>query len=173
MARKNKCGSASVGTLTNLHTRDRWFTAAKVLLAIAPFISLAYLQAAAGGSGLQLAEILAQNPQLTVSFLASMSGPFVAYLLIFAQKHLYSGDADGAVLNLTLMMISEAILRNTFYFIMMIVLLYFVFDLTGANPVAAVRRKWKDHFWRDASGGITVMVFSAFCLFVSMRLGMV
>ncbi len=171
MAKKNRRSSAvPAGALCNYHAKDRWFTIAKVLLTIAPLISLGCLQAAAGAMDLQ--SVLSQNPELTVSFLASMTGPFVAYLLKFVQQHLYSGDAGYAVCNLTLMMIAEAMLSNTIYFVMMIVLLYFVFDMTGVNPVAAVRNKWRDHFWRDISGSLVLIGFSAFCLFISLRLGM-
>lgn len=173
MAKRNKhCAAVTAETPSNLHMRDRWFTAARILLTIAPLISLGYLQAAAGGTGLQLAEVLRQNPELTVSFLASMSGPFIAYLMKFIQQHLYDGDTGYAVTNLTLMMIAEAMLANTIYFVMMIALMYFTFDMTGVHPVAAFRKKWHDHFWRDISGSIVLLVFAAFCMFVSIRLGM-
>lgn len=173
MAKKNRRRSAApAGALRDYHARDRWFTTAKVLLTIAPLISLGYLQTAIMGTDMDLQSMLSQNPQLTVSFLASMTGPFIAYLLKFVQQHLYQGDAGYAVCNLTLMMISEAMLSNTLYFIVMIVLLYFVFDMTGINPYTAIRNKWHDHFWRDISGSLVLIVFSAFCLFVSVRLGM-
>ncbi len=168
--KKNRRSAASTEVVRNFHARDRWFTTAKVLLAIAPFISLGYLQAAAGTTDLQ--SVLSQNPTLTVSFLASMTGPFIAYLLKFVQQHLHAGDAGYAVCNLTLMMVAEAMLSNTIYFILMIVLLYFVFEMTGVSPAAAIRQKWNDHFWRDISGSIVLLVFSAFCIFVSFRLGM-
>ncbi|WP_394273530.1 hypothetical protein [Butyricicoccus sp.] len=173
MAKKQKRGAVvSARALPNLHARDRWFTAAKILLTISPLISLAYLQAAVMGSGLEISEMLTQNPELTVSFLASMTGPFIAYLMKFVQKHLYDGDAAYAMTNLMLMTVAEAMLYNTFYFILMIVLMYFVFDMTGVHPIAAIRQKLHDHFWRDISGSIFLLILSAFCMFVSMRLGM-
>ena len=54
MAKKNRRSSAvPAGALCNYHARDKWFTTAKVLLTIAPLISLGYLQAAAGTMDLQ------------------------------------------------------------------------------------------------------------------------
>lgn len=170
--KKKRSGKAPVQTLPNYHARDKWFTAAKIFLTLSPLISLGYLQTAAAGSNVQLAEMLTSNPEITVSFLASMTGPFVAYLMKFVQSHLYDGDAAYAMTNLTLMMIGEAMLYNTVYFIMIIILMYFVFDMTRINPITAIRQKWKDHFWRDISGSIALLLICAFCMFVSMRLGM-
>ncbi len=173
MAKKQRRSEiVSARSLPNLHARDKWFTAAKILLSISPFICLAYLQAAVTGSELQFNALLQQNPELTVTFLASMTGPFVAYLMNFVQKHLYDGDAAYAMTNLTLMMVAEAMLSNTFYFIMLIVLIYFVFSMTGIHPITAIGQKWHDHFWRDISGSIVLLLLSAFCMFVSIRLGM-
>lgn len=170
--KKRRSGKATAQTLSNYHVRDKWFTAAKLFLTLSPLISLGYLQTAAAGSNMQLAELLTANPQITVSFLASMTGPFAAYLMGFIQKHLYQGDAPYAMTNLTLLMIGEAMLCQAVYFIMMIVLMYFVFDMTGVNPVKAIRRKWNDHFWRDISGSILLLLICGFCMFVSVRLGM-
>ena len=173
MAKKNKRGSkAPVQALPNYHARDKWFTAAKVFLTLSPLITLGYLQTAATGSNMQLAELLTASPETTVTFLAAMTGPFVAYLMKFVQSHLYEGDAAYAMTNLMLMMIGEAMLYNTVYFIMMIVLMYFVFSMTGMNPFTAIRQKWSDHFLRDISGSIVLLLICGFCMFVSMRLGM-
>lgn len=172
MAKKHRRSTAvSSHALPNLHAKDRWFTAAKIMLTLSPLLALGYLQVAVTGSGMQINELLAQNPEITVSFLASMTGPFIAYLMKFVQNHLYEGDAAYAMTNLTMMLIAEAMLSNTFYFIMMIVLIYFVFTMTGVHPIAAIRQKLYDHFWRDISGSIALLILSAFCMFVSIRLG--
>lgn len=155
------------------HCRDRWFTIAKVLLTISPLLSLGFLQSASVGAGQDMQTILSENPQITVSFLASMTGPFIAYLLGFVQKHLYEGDGRYASANLSLMFVAEAMLRNAFYLVMMGVLLYFVFDLTGISPVQAFRQKWGKTFLGDISGSLVLIIFCAFCMFVSMRIGMV
>lgn len=171
MANKKK-RSGKAHALPNYHARDKWFTAAKIFLTLSPLIALGYLQTAATGSDMQLAALLAENPEITVSFLASMTGPFAAYLMGFAQKHLYEGDAAYTMTNLTLIMVGEAMLSNAIYCIMMMILMYFVFDMTGLNPIMAIRQKWHDHFWRDISGSIALLLVCAFCMFVSFRLGM-
>lgn len=150
--------------------KDRWFTIAKIILAISPFVFLAFLGLTAGGQDFQ--KMLTDNPEVTVAFLAAMTGPFAAYLLGFVQNKLHDGDEGYAVVNLMLMMISEAMLWNTLYFIMMIILMVFVAGMTGVNPLQAIKDKWHDHFWRDISGSLVLMGISAICLFASVRLGM-
>lgn len=152
------------------HKYDRWFMIAKTLLVLAPFVALAYLQASAGGNNLAL--LLQQDPKITVTFLASMAGPFTAYLLGFAQKHFYEGDAAYLMAHLTLLLATELLLRNTVYLVMMLYLMYLVYRMTGITPPASLRAKWNDHFFRDLSGCFVLILFGAFCLFVSLHLGM-
>lgn len=152
------------------HKYDRWFTLAKVLLVLAPFIALGYLQAFTGGG--EMSNLLQQNPEITVTFLISMAGPFTAYLLGFAQNHLYEGDVEYMMAHLALLFLAEIVLRNTVYILLIGYLMFLVYRMTAMSPLTALRLKWKDHFFRDLSGCIVLIVFSAFCLFASLRLGM-
>ncbi len=159
-----------VNTLTDYHKYDKWFTIAKLLLTLAPFIALLYLQAFAGGNN--ISQILQQNPEITLIFLVSMAGPFTAYLLGFAQKHLYEGDVSYMMAHLLLLFTAETLLRNAAYMLLIGLLMFLVYRMTGMSPLTALRSKWKDHFFRDLSGCIVLIVFGLFCLFVSLRLGM-
>ena len=156
--------------LPDYHEKDRWFAIAKVLLTLAPLVAVGYLQMFAGSS--DISSLLRQNPEITVTFLTAMAGPFTAYLLGFAQKHLYEGDAVYMMSHLVLLFVAEALLRNAVYMIIMTVLMYQVYKMTGMSPVASLRMKWKNHFFRDLSGCFVLIVFGCFCLFVSLRLGM-
>ncbi|MCI8559451.1 MAG: hypothetical protein HFI19_17180 [Lachnospiraceae bacterium] len=160
----------NINTQTDYHKYDKWFTIAKVLLTLAPFIALIYMQAFIGGSN--LSELLQQNPEITLTFLVSMAGPFTAYLLSFAQKHLYEEDVPYMMAHLALLFAVELLLRNGVYALLMGCLMFLVYRMTGMSPLEALRLKWKDHFFRDLSGCIVLMVFAMFCLFVSLRLGM-
>lgn len=165
-----KTATGQTSNQTDYHKHDRWFMIAKVLLVLAPFVALAYLQASSGGGSLAL--LLQQDPKITVTFLASMAGPFTAYLLGFAQNHLYDGEPEYMTAHLSLLLITELLLRNMVYLIMMLYLLYLVYQMTGMTPLASLRAKWKNHFFRDLSGCFLLILFGAFCLFVSLRLGM-
>lgn len=162
--------TVQTNALTDYHKYDKWFTIAKVLLVLAPFVAVGYLQMFSGGS--DLSSLLRQNPEVTVTFLASMAGPFTAYLLGFAQTHLYEGDAAYMMAHLSLILVAEALLRNVVYMVVAVYLMFLVYQMTGMSPFASFRTKWKDHFFRDLSGCIVLIVFSAFCLFVTVRLGM-
>lgn len=160
-----------VNTLPDYHEKDRWFTIAKVLLTLSPFVAMGYLQMFIGGG--DISTVLQKNPQITLTFLVSMAGPFTAYLMGFAQNHLYEGDVAYMMSHLVLIFVAEAILRNAVFMIIVTFLMYLVYQMTGMSPLASLRIKWKDHFWRDLSGCIVLIVFSVFCLFVSVRLGIV
>lgn len=173
-AKKSKKRPSHTMTATpkvNYHAKDRWFTVAKVLLAVSPLIALAYLQTASVSVGGDLQSVLRQNPEMTVGFLTSMTGPFAAYLLGFIQKHLHAGDGSYAMINLTLIMIAEAMLKNAFYFIVIVVLLFFTIRMTNVNLIQAFRQKLHDHLLRDVSGSLVLIAFSAICLFASVQIG--
>lgn len=152
------------------HRYDRWFAIAKVLLVIPPFVAFAYLQITAGGG--DLSSLLREDPGITVTFLSSMAGPFIAYLLWFAQKRFYTGDAVYMMANLSLLFAAALLLRNMLYLMTLLYLMYLVYKMTGMTPVSSLRAKGKDHFFRDLSGCFVLILFAAFCLFVSLRLGM-
>lgn len=162
--------SMQVQVLSDYHKRDKWFTIAKVILTLAPLVAVVYLQMFAGGS--DISSLLRQNPEITVTFLMAMAGPFTAYLLGFAQNHLYEGDAAYMMSHLVMLFVAELLLRNVVYMIIMVFLMYLVYRMTGVSPLASLRMKWRDHFFRDLSGCFVLILFGCFCLFVSLRLGM-
>lgn len=165
-----KKNAAQIFVPADYHKYDKWFTIAKVLLVLAPFVALAYLNVFTMGSDFSL--MLQQNPQITLTFLIAMAGPFTAYLLGFAQKHYYEGDAAYMMSFLSLILSAELLLRNTVYILIIAFLMFLVYRQTGMEPFSALGRKWKNHFFRDLSGCIVLIVFGMFCLFVSLRLGM-
>ena len=152
------------------HQYDRWFAIAKVLLVLPPLLALAYLQLTAGDRELSL--LFQQDPTVTLTFLSSMAGPFIAYLLWFAQKRLHDGDAVYLMAHLTLLLLAAALLRNALYLFTLLFLIYLAVKMTGLTPLGSLRAKWRDHFFRDLSGCFALILFAAFCLFVSLRLGM-
>lgn len=159
-----------VKLLADYHGKDRWFTIAKTLLTLAPLVAVGYLQMFAGGGN--ISSLLQKNPQITVTFLSAMTGPFTAYLLGLAQKHLYEGNATYLMAHLVLIFVAEALLRNVVYMVIITFLMYLVYQMTGISPLASLRSKLRDHFFRDLSGCFVLIFFCSFCLFASLRLGM-
>lgn len=78
--------AAQIYAPTDYHKYDKWFTIAKVLLVLAPFVALAYLNLFTMSSNISL--MLQQNPQITLTFLIAMAGPFTAYLLSLSLIHI-------------------------------------------------------------------------------------
>lgn len=161
--------TATIANRTDYHKYDKWFTIAKILLTLAPFIALVYLQAFTGKSN--LSQMLQQNPQITLAFLTAMAGPFTAYLLSFAQKHFYEGDTAYMMSCLSLLLAAELLLRNTVYILTIACLMLLIYRQTGMSPLTALGKKRKEHFFRDLSGCMVLILFALFCLFVSFRLG--
>lgn len=160
MIQKNVAGNSSI---------ERIFTIIKVLLAVSPFMALGYLTAK-GGSGGTLQTILSQNPQYTVMFLVAMVNPFIAYLLGFLQEHLNKADYGYAVVNMTLMIIAEAMLQNFLYVAVLAFLLYKIIKTYQISVKESVEDIVKGHLFRDISGSIVVLVFAAICMFAMLQL---
>ena len=148
---------------------ERIFTIIKVLLAVSPFMALGYLTAK-GGAGGTLQTILSQNPQYTVMFLVAMVNPFIAYLLGFLQEHLNKGDYGYAVVNMTLMIIAEAMLQNFLYVAVLAFLLYKIIKTYQIAVKESVNDILHDHFFRDISGSIVVLIFAGICMFAMLQL---
>lgn len=160
MIQKNVAGDSSI---------ERIFTIIKVLLAVSPFMALGYLTAK-GGSGGTLQTILSQNPQYTVMFLVAMVNPFIAYLLGFLQEHLNKADYGYAVVNMTLMIIAEAMLQNFLYVAVLAFLLYKIIKTYQISVKESVEDIVKGHLFRDISGSIVVLVFAGICMFAMLQL---
>jgi hypothetical protein len=148
---------------------ERIFTIIKVLLAVSPFMALGYLTAKGGASG-NIQTILSQNPHYTVMFLVAMVNPFIAYLLGFLQEHLNKNDYGYAVVNMALMIVAEAMLQNILYVAVLIFLLYKIIRTYRIPVKDSVESSLKNHFLRDISGSIVVLIFSGICMFAMMQL---
>ena len=149
---------------------ERIFTIIKVLLAVSPFMALGYLTAK-GTAGANLQTILSQNPHYTVMFLVAMVNPFIAYLLGFLQQHLNKADYGYAVVNMALMIVAEVMLQNFLYVAALAFLLYNQLPLLFAASTAQQnQRKRKNHFLRDISGSIVVLIFAGICMFAMLQL---
>ena len=140
---------------------ERIFTIIKVLLAVSPFMALGYLTAK-GTAGANLQTILSQNPHYTVMFLVAMVNPFIAYLLGFLQQHLNKADYGYAVVNMALMIVAE---------VAALAFLLYKTVKTYQIPVKdSVEKSLKNHFLRDISGSIVVLIFAGICMFAMLQL---
>lgn len=149
---------------------ERIFTIIKVLLAVSPFVALGYLTTKGGTAGGTIQTILSQNPNYTVMFLVAMVNPFIAYLLGFLQEHLNKNDYGYAVVNMVLMIIAEAMLQNFLYVAALVFLLYKIIKTYQIPVKDSVENSLKNHFVRDISGSIVVLIFAGICMFAMLQL---
>lgn len=153
------------------NTVDRIFMIIRVLLAVSPFIALAYLSVDTAKYGGSLQSILQSNPQFTVMFLVAMINPFIAYLLGYLKNHLDSGDYGYAVVNLGLMMIAEVMLQNFIYVLVLAFLTYQCIKTYQIPVKDSIAKSFKNHFLRDISGSLVVLAFAGICLFAMIQIG--
>lgn len=155
-----------------LKSLNKYYTIAQVMLAVTPFISLAYISMEAGRVGLPMQEVVQTNTKLTVMFLISMINPFIAYLLNFVQKKIESGDAKYAVTNIVMFIVAEVLLQNVFYIILFVFLLYKTLKVFNITIRQSFEEKIKDGFLMTISGSLVVMFLAGICLFANMRISM-
>lgn len=155
------------------NTVDRIFTIIRILLALSPFMALTYLSVDTAKYGGSLQSILQSNPKFTVMFLVAMINPFIAYLLGYLKEHLDDGDYGYAMINLGLMIIAELMLQNLIYVLVLAFLIYQCIKTYKISVKDSVQKTFKNHFLRDISGSIVVLIFAAICLFAMIQIGQV
>jgi hypothetical protein len=151
---------------------EKIFTIIRVLLAVSPFMALAYLSMNNAKYGGSLQTVLSSNPTFTVMFLVAMINPFIAYLLKYVQEHLEAGDGRYALLNLGLMIAAEIMIGNLLYTLALAFLVYKCMKTYDISLQEEILHRTKGHLLRDISGSIVLIVFAGICMFARMRLGM-
>ena len=150
----------------------KYYTIAEVMLAVSPFIGLAYISMGAAKLGLPMQEVVQTDPKLTVMFLVSMINPFIAYLLNFVQKKMQDGDAKYAVTNIVMFIVVEVLLQNLLYVILFVFILYKTLKIFNITIRQSFEEKIKDGFLMTISGSLVVMFLAGICLFANIRINM-
>lgn len=150
----------------------KYYNVAKVLLALAPFVSLLYLSMESARSGVTLMDSISNNPRFTIMFLVSMINPFIAYLLMFIEKKIDNDDVEYAVTNLVMFIIAEVMLMNTWYVILFAVILYKTLKTYNVTIKDSFNKKMKDKILVVISGSLVVIALASICLFATIRINM-
>ncbi len=150
---------------------DRYYNIAKVLLALSPFVALAYISMNAAKMGTTIAAAVGQNPNMTVMFLVAMINPFIAYLLIFAHNKIEQRDSAYAVVNLVFLIVAEIMLENMIYILLLGFILYQTMNAGNTTIKESFQTKLQNHFLSTVSGSLVVIVLAGICLFARIRIG--
>lgn len=149
---------------------DRNFMMAKIFLAITPIIAYLYVQLSAMSLSLSIQEILTQQTSITIVFMIAMINPYIAYLLHLTQKKLESNEPTFAYINMILLLASQALVMNYFYFAMLAYVFYKALKFYHIQPLQQLKSiRIKQAFY--CGGGSMIVVFlSCICLFATLRL---
>lgn len=151
---------------------DKYYNTAILLFVVTPFLYLLYSYMGAIKTGVSLQQIIQQNPRNVVILLISMINPFIGYLLLFMNRRVQNGDIPYAVVNLSVLIIAQLILKNQLYLILLGFLLYKTLKTYNISLKECFKDKWNKKFLETISGGIVVLVLAGICLFATMRINM-
>lgn len=149
---------------------NRYFTIAKVFLAITPFIGYLYLSLRASSMSITLQEVLTKEPSVAIIFLMAMLNPYIAYLLDLMQKKLQQDEHQFACINMVLLLISQAIVMNSFYFMMLAIVFYKAIKFYDIEIFKTIKQFTIKQSLLLGGGSFIVMFFSSVCLFATLRL---
>lgn len=149
---------------------DRYFLVAKVFLAITPFIGYLYLSLRASMLSITLQEVLSKEPSVAIIFLIAMLNPYIAYLMDLVQKKLETGDFKFACINMIILLLSQALLMNSFYFMMLAFVFYKAIKFYHVEIFKTIKQFTIKQYFSLGGGSFIVMAFSTICLFATLRL---
>lgn len=155
-----------------INSLDKYYNVAKILLALAPFVSLLYLSMESTRSGVILSNLIANDPRFAIMFLVSMINPFIAYLLMFSQKKMREDDVEYTITNLVMFIITEVMLMNVWYVILFSVILYKTLKTYNKTIKDSFNKKMRDGILIGISGSLVVIVLAGICLFATIRINM-
>ncbi|WP_242834559.1 hypothetical protein [Clostridium pasteurianum] len=156
--------------MKQIKSLDKYYNTAILLFAITPFIYLFYSYMGAIKTGASFQQIIQQNPGNIVVLLIAMINPFIGYLLIFMNKRIQKGDIAYAVVNLSVLIIAQLILKNQLYLILLGLLLFKTLKTYNVSLIDCFKNKWNKKFFVTISGGIVVLTLVGICLFATIRI---
>lgn len=150
----------------------RMFLITKVLMCAFPFVALFYIYLGTREYGLDYQELLRANPILSVTLLSACCQPLAAWLLTIVERRVDSYDYSNAIFCTGLIFIAECLLKNWLGIAAMAVLFWMI-NKESPLPLKEEFKKYAD--WKkismDSTGCIVLIVFAAFALFCSLRIG--
>lgn len=156
--------------LTAQKKMNRYFTVAKIFLAITPIIAYLYVSLRASMLSITFQEILTKEPSITIIFLIAMLNPYIAYLLDITKRKLDAGDMKFACINMIVLLLSQALLMNSFYFMMLAFVFYKAIKFYNIEVFKTIKKFTLKQYFTLGGGSFIVMAFSTICLFATIRL---
>lgn len=161
--RKDRVGSQE-------KTMKRMFLIAKVFLCMTPIIAYAYVSLQAMMQQLVFQDMLQASPNLAIVFLIAMINPYIAYLLHLMEKKLVNNEQGFVLINMLLLLLSQALTMNAFYFMMLAYVFYKAYrfyDLDSSEILSCLHPKT---LFYQGGGSLMIVMLSSICLYATMQM---
>lgn len=161
--RKDRVGSQE-------KTMKRMFLIAKVFLCMTPIIAYAYVSLQAMMQQLVFQDMLQASPNLAIVFLIAMINPYIAYLLHLMEKKLVNNEQGFVLINMLLLLLSQVLTMNAFYFMMLAYVFYKAYrfyDLDSSEILSCLHPKT---LFYQGGGSLMIVMLSSICLYATMQM---
>lgn len=152
----------------------RTYSIIKGVLILFPIATLFYIWSGALHASQNLSDLLGSNPALALAFLVAMLQPFVVLILKMANDDCDRGKGLWSLVLLALLLIAEGMMRNLPGMIGLALLFYLTFRQLPIPAFPEVLTNLRDKaLLRQIVPSILLILFSGFCLFITLRLSLI
>ena len=158
------------GNETSEKTLQRYFFIVKAFLMATPVIFYSYMQIKASANGCNIQDLLTREPETTIMLVNSMLNAYAAYILHLAQKNISGRNVYSAVINIGMLMLSQALSRNIFGFLLLLFVAtksirYYKISLKDTFRQGTVKQ-----FLYDGGGSLIIVLLNALMLYATIKL---
>ena len=151
-------------------TLQRYFFIAKAFLMATPVLFYSYITLRASMNGCNIQELLNREPETTIILVNSMLNAYAAYILHLAQKNISGRNVYSAVINIGMLMLSQALSRNVFGFLLLLfvaakAIRYYKISLKDTFRHGTVKQ-----FLYDGGGSLIIVLLNALMLYAAIKL---
>lgn len=151
-------------------TMKRIFLIAKVFLCMTPIIAYAYVSLQAMMQQLVFQEMLQTSPNLVIVFLIAMINPYIAYLLHLMEKKLVNNEQGFVLINMLLLLLSQILTMNAFYFMMLAYVFYKAYRFYGLDIAKVLSCLHPKTLFYQGGGSLMIVMLSSICLYATMQI---
>ena len=155
---------------TTESTLQRYFFIAKAFLMVTPVLFYSYITVKASMNGYGIQELLNKEPQTTIILVNSMLNAYAAYLLHLAQKNISGHNVFSAVINIGMLMLSQALARNVFGLLLLLFVFIKAIRYYNLSIKSTLRKITVKQFLFDGGGSLIIVLLNALMLFATIKL---
>lgn len=148
----------------------RMFLIAKVFLCMTPIIAYVYVSLQAMMLQVSLQDCMQTSPNLAIVFLIAMMNPYIAYLLYLMEKKLEKGEQTFALINMLLLLITQLLTMNVFYFMMLAYVFYKAYCFYSLDFSKLTSYLHLKTLFYQGGGSMLMVMLSSICFYATMQI---